>query len=145
MTDQINEGAYRISGRFGEGFFIDPSGRRPPIKIIEATQIEFTLAIGVVDVPLAGGKTGTKDGGEARTGVMALQQIDSWWTNLVFEARSSNLDARRAARDAGRRIPRTFTLQVYLDDPEALGAIGWELVGVRVSEFTDGFNFGDDV
>jgi hypothetical protein len=115
MADQINEGAYRISGRFGEGFYLDPSGKRPPIKIIEATQIEFTLALGVIDVPLAGNRTGSKDGAETRTGVMAIQQIDAFFENIVLEARSSNLDARRAARDAGHRLTRTFTLQVWQD------------------------------
>ena len=68
MSDQINEGAYRISGRFGEGYFLDPTGRRPPMKIVEATQIEFSLELGVIDVPLGGNRTGTKDGAEARSG-----------------------------------------------------------------------------
>lgn len=144
-ADVINEGAYRISGRFGEGFFLDPSGRRPPMKIVEATQIEFTLELGVIDVPLGGNRTGTKDGAEARTGTMAVQQIDAFFENLVLEARSGNLEARRAARDAGQRIPRTFTLQVWQDDPEALGAIGYQLDGVRISSMMGGFNFGDDI
>ena len=146
MTDvQINEGAYRISGRFGEGYYLDPSGERPPLKIVEATQIEFTLSIGVVDVPLSANRTGSKDGAEGRTGVMALQQIDAFFENIVFDARAGNLDARRAARDAGQRIARTFTLQVWQDDPEALGALGYQLDGVRISDMTGGFNFGDDV
>lgn len=144
MADQINEGAYRISGRFGEGFFLDPSGERPPMKIVEATQIEFTLELGVIDVPLPANKTGTKDGPEARTGTMNVQQIDAFWENMVLEARAGNLDARRAARDAGQRISRTFTLQVWQDDPEALGALGYQLDGVRINTMTGGFNFGDD-
>lgn len=142
---QINEGAYRISGRYGEGFYLDPSGARPPLKIVEATQIEFTLSLAVIDVMLAGNKTGTKDGAEAKTGVMALQQIDAFFENIVFEARSGNLDVRRAARDAGQRISRTFTMQVWQDDPEALGALGYQLDGVRLSDLTGGFNFADDV
>jgi len=145
MTDILNEGAYRISGRFGEGFYLDPSGKRAPIKIVEATQIEFTLALGVIDVQLSANRTGTKDGAETRTGVMALQQIDAWWENIVLEARSGNLAARRNARDAGQRIARTFTLQVWQDDPEALGALGYQLDGVRISDLTGGFNFADDV
>lgn len=146
MADTIiNEGAYRISGRFGEGYYLDPSGRRPPIKIVEATQIEFTLELGVIDVPLSGNRTGTKDGAEARTGTMAVQQIDAFFENMVLEARAGNLAARRAARDAGQRISRTFTLQVWQDDPEALGALGYQLDGVRISTMTGGFNFGDEV
>jgi len=145
MADQINEGAYRISGRFGEGFFIDPSGRRPPLKIMEATAITFTLELGVVDVPLGGNRTGTKDGAEAREGTMTVQKIDNFFENIVFEARSGNLEARRRARDAGQRIPRTFTLQVWEDDPEALGAIGWQLDGVRIRRLQGGFDFGDEI
>lgn len=144
-TDTINEGAYRISGRFGEGFFVDPSGARAPRKVIEATQIEFTFAVGQEDVPLAANKTGTKDGEETRTGTLALQQIDGFFENIVLQARAGNLEARRAARDAGVRITRTFTLQVWQDDPEALGAIGYELTGVRLSSMTGGFNFSDTV
>jgi hypothetical protein len=142
---QINEGAYRISGRFGEGFYLDPSGVRPPLKIVEATQIEFTLSLAVTDVPLSGNRTGSKDGPESRTGVMALNQIDAFFENIVFDARAGNLDARRAARDAGHRVARTFTLQVWQDDPEALGALGYQLDGVRISDLTGGFNFGDDI
>jgi hypothetical protein len=118
---------------------------RPPLQILEATQIEFTLSLGVIDVPLAGNRVGTKDGAESRTGVMALNQIDAFFENIVFDARAGNLDARRAARDAGQRISRTFTLQVWQDDPEALGALGYQLDGVRISDMTGGFNFGDDV
>lgn len=145
MTDQINEGAYRISGRFGEGFFIDPSGRRPPMKIMEATAITFTLELGVIDVPLSGNRTGTKDGPETREGSMTVQQIDAFFENIVFEARSGNLEARRSARDAGQRIARTFTLQVWQDDPEALGALGYQLDGVRIRRLQGGYDYGEDV
>jgi hypothetical protein len=142
---QVNAGAYRISGRFGEGFFLDPSGARPPMKIIEATKIEFTMSLAVIDVPLAGNDTGTKDGVESRSGTMDVQKIDAFWENLVYEARAGNLDARRALRDAGQRLSRTFTLQVWEDDPEALGAIGWQLDGVRISDLVSGFDFSVDI
>jgi hypothetical protein len=142
----VNEGAYRISGDFGEGFFIDPSGVRPTLKIVEATAITFTKDIAVVDVPLSGGRTGSKDGAEQPgSGVMSLQKIDHWFENIVFEAFNQNLDARRLARDAGKRIARTFTLQVWEDDPEALGAIGHQLEGVRISTYEGGFTRGTDV
>lgn len=144
-TATTDPGAYRISGRFGWGYYIDPSGARAPIQIIEATQIEFTPSIAVTDVPLAGNDTGSKDGVVSRTGTMAVQQIDAWWENIVTDAMPGNLAARRAARDAGKRVNRTFTLQVWQDDPEALGAIGYQLNSVRISEFTGGFNFSDDI
>jgi hypothetical protein len=143
---ELNEGAYRISGRYGEGFFIDPSGRRPPLKILEATAITFTKAIGVEDVQLSGNRTGTKDSGEEPgTFTMTLQKIDNFFENIVFEAFNQNLAERRAARDAGKRITRTFTLQVWEDDPEALGAIGHQLDGCRLSDYAGGFDYGQTV
>lgn len=143
---EANEGAYRISGRYGEGFFIDPSGKRPPLKILEATAITFEKGIGVEDVQLSGNRTGTKDAGEdPGTFTMTLQQIDSFFENLIYEAFNQNLAARRAARDAGTRISRTFTLQVWEDDPEALGAIGHQLEGCRLNVYRGGFDFGQTV
>lgn len=144
-TANTDPGAYRISGRYGEGYYLDPSGVRPPLQIIEATQIEFTPSIAVTDVPLAGNDTGSKDGAVSRTGVMAVQQIDAFFENIVIDALPGNLAARRKARDAGQRVDRTFTLQVWQDDPEALGALGYQLNGVRISELTGGFNFSDDI
>lgn len=146
MANDVNEGAYRISGRFGEGYFIDPSGLRPPLKIVEATQITFSKDLAVVDVPLSGNRTGTKDGGEQPgAGTMTLQKIDHFFENIVAQAFNRNLATRRAARDAGQRVARTFTLQVWEDDPEALGAIGHQLDGVRLSTYQAGFNFGDEI
>jgi hypothetical protein len=146
MTVEPTEGAYRISGRFGEGYFLDPSGRRPPLKIVEATAITFTKSLDVVDVPLAGNKTGTKDGGEQPGAfTLTLTWIDQFFENLIFEAFNQNLQARRAARDSGQRLSRTFTLQVWNDDPEALGVIGHQLDGCRLSDYQGGFDFGDAI
>jgi hypothetical protein len=145
MADTINEGAYRISGRFGEGYFIDPTGQRAPMKIVEATEITFTTAIADVAVQLSGGRQGSKDGSVDNAGQMVIQQIDAFFENIVFDALPGNLDERRAARDAGQRIARTFTLQVWQDDPEALGAIGYQLEAVRLRQIMAGFSFGDDV
>jgi hypothetical protein len=35
-------------------------------------------------------------------------------------------------------------MQVWLDDPDALGAEGWQLEGVRLSRLTGGFNISDE-
>lgn len=146
MPTDANEAAYRISGRFGEGFYIDPSGRRPPLKIMEATEITWTKEIAVEDVPLSGNQTGSKDGGEQPgTGQMTIQEIDGWWRSLMFEQLNANLAERRASRDRGERIARTFTLQVWEDDPEALGVLGVQLEGVRISTVSGGFSFGDTI
>lgn len=146
MATDVNEGAYRISGNFGEAFYIDPSGIRPPLKIMEATELSFTKEIAVEDVQLSGNRSGTKDGAELPGAFsLTLTKIDNWFENIVYEALNQNLAARRAARDAGTRIPRTFTLQVWEDDPEALGAIGHQLEGCRLSVYMGGFAFGETI
>jgi len=142
----VNEGSFRISGNYGEAFYIDPTGRRPPIKIMEATELTFTKEIAVEDVPLSGNRSGTKDGAELPgTFSLTVTKIDHWFENIVYEALNQNLSQRRAARDAGVRIPRTFTLQVWEDDPEALGAIGHQLEGCRLNVYQGGFAFGESI
>lgn len=147
MPDQINEGAYRISGRFGECFYVPPQGGYgTAMRLFEATQCEATVELAQEDVPLAGNRTGTKDGAETNTGTLVVQQIDAFFENLMQRiALSQSLEARRRARDQGTRIPRTFTLQIWQDDPEALGAIGWQVDGVRLARLMFGFNFSDTV
>ena len=143
---EVNEAAYRISGRFGEAYYLDPTGVRAPRKLFEATQCSFTKSIGQTDVMLAGNQTGTKDGAEEPgTVTLTLTQVDQFFENFIYAAFNQNLAARRAARDAGERIARTFMLQVWQDDPEALGALGWQLEGVRLSTINGGFDFSDEV
>jgi hypothetical protein len=146
MAIDVNEGAYRISGNYGEAFYIDPSGRRPPLKIVEATALTFTKSVAVEDVQLSGNRSGTKDGAELPGSFsLTITKIDHWFENIIYEAFNQNLSARRAARDAGTRIARTFTLQVWEDDPEALGAIGHQLEGCRLSDYMGGFAFGETI
>jgi hypothetical protein len=146
VATDVNEAAYSISGNFGEAFYIDPTGVRPPLKIMECTELTFTKEIAVEDVQLSGNRSGTKDGAELPGSFsMTVRKIDHWWENIVAEALNQNLAARRAARDSGVRIPRTFTLQVWEDDPEALGAIGHQLEGCRLSVYMGGFSFGETI
>lgn len=139
MAEQVNEGSYRISGRFGEVF-------RDGLKLMEVTAVEFTIEIGQTDVPIPGSnRTGTKDGPETRTGSMTVQKIDTRWENEVYKFLSYSLAERRRLRDLGQRPSRVFTMQVWLDDPDALGAEGWQLEGVRLTRLTGGFNIGDEL
>lgn len=139
MAEQVNEGSYRISGRFGEVF-------REGIKLMEVTAVEFNVEIGQTDVPLSGSnKTGTKDGPETRAGSMTVQKIDTRWENEIYAFLNYSLAERRRLRDQGRRPKRTFTMQVWLDDPDALGSEGWQLEGVRLNRLTGGFNIGDEL
>jgi hypothetical protein len=145
MAQQVNEGTYRISGRFGEAFILLPE--RPPMRLFEATAVTFTVEIGQEEVPIAGSnRSGVKDGPESRTdGAMTIQKLDSLLENHVYGFLNYSLRDRRRARDAGQRITRTFTMQVWLDDPDALGAEGWQLEGCRLSRLMGGFNISDIV
>jgi hypothetical protein len=132
VATDVNEAAYSISGNFGEAFYIDPTGVRPPLKIMECTELTFTKEIAVEDVQLSGNRSGTKDGAELPGSFsMTVRKIDHWWENIVAEALN--------------QIPRTFTLQVWEDDPEALGAIGHQLEGCRLSVYMGGFSFGETI
>jgi hypothetical protein len=140
MAEQVNEGSYRISGRFGEVF--DEDG----IRLMEVSAIEFTVEIAMTDVPIPGSnRNGTKDGPEARSGEMTVQKIDTKHENRIYQFLNYSLAERRRMRDEGRRPKRTFRMQVWLDDPDALGAEGWQLEGVRLSRLQGGFNIGDEI
>lgn len=144
--EQIDEGTYRISGAFGSAFYVPNTPDAQPIKIIEATAVEFTTEIGTTDVPIPGSQdVGTKDSGVSRSGSMTVQKIDTFWENLVAKFLTATVPERRALRDAGQRLPRTFMMQLFLDDPDALGAEGWQLEGVRTNRLMGGFNRGDEI
>lgn len=143
-TELTNEGAFRVNGRFGEGWLV--RGRATPLKLLEATQITFSREKEQQDVQLAGNRTGTKDGAwGAVTGQMNLTMIDSTLQNLVLASAYDTVEQRRAARNSGQRTLTTFDLEVWLDDPDALGAFAWVVKGVRLSRVQGGFDFGQTI
>lgn len=144
MASNANDGAFRISGRYGELFIMDRAdGTGPPtgIKLIEAESIEATAETAVEDVVLPGtGETGDKDGPTTRSGTLTVQHITTEWQNYHKRtALSGTLEERRRARDRGQRLDRSMTLQVWNDDPNALAAEGWQLDRVRFFRLTIGF------
>jgi hypothetical protein len=144
MADNANDGAIRISGRFGELFIQKrAAGNGPPvgIKLMEAESIEATAETAVEDIVLPGtGETGDKDGPTTRSGTLTVQHITTEWQNYHKRtALAGTLQARRRARDRGQRLDRSMTLQVWNDDPSALAAEGWQLVRVRFFRLTIGF------
>lgn len=144
MTEITNEGAFRINGRHGEGWLV--RSRRTPVKLLDATQITFSREKEQQDVQLAGNRTGTKDGAwGAVTGQMNFTLIDSMMSNLVLASAYDTVQDRRAARNRGERTLTTFDLEVWLDDPDALGALGWIVRGVRLSRVQGGFDFGQTI
>lgn len=140
MGQQINQGSYRMSGRFGEAW-------RDGVQLFEVTSVVATVQIAQVDVPLAGlNRVGVKDGQETRTGgQFVVQKVDTRWENDVYGFLGYSLADRRRLRDAGLPPMRTFSLQLWLDDPEALGAEVWQLDGVRIFNLPLGFNVANDL
>lgn len=141
----VNEGSYTISGRFGEAYYIDPTGTHPPMKMADATQLTFREEIAVEDVMLAGNKTGWKDGAQSPVSfTLVLRKIDNFFYNRVKERMNTanNLALRRAQRDSGVRLFDGFTLQVWEDDPDALGALGHQIEACRLFVNEGGFDFG---
>jgi hypothetical protein len=151
MPDQSNAGDLRISGRFGEVFIVsramtDASGTAipgPPVatKLMEVSSIEATAETAVEDVDLPGtGDVGDKDGATTRSGTLTVQHITpEWQAYHKRTALSGTLPERRRARDRGQRIDRSLVLQIWNDDPSALGAEGWQVEGVRMFRLTMGF------
>lgn len=145
MSELYDDGSYSISGAFGEVYYVDPTGKRPPMRIFEVTGCQWAEERAVTDVQLAGNESGSKKGAVSRAGSFTVRQIDEFWENLVAEQRPTSLAERRAARDRGERTDGRFTLHVWVDDPDALGAIGHELTGVDLSKREGGFDLSQPV
>lgn len=143
-----NDGSFRISGRYGELFIVTRNpGTGPPtgIKLIEAESIEYSAEQSVVDVNIPGsGEVGDKDGSTTRSGTLTVQHITpEWWLYHKRTAMSGTLSERRRLRDLGQRVDRSLVMQVWEDDPSALGAIGVQLEGVRFYRLGGGFSQED--
>lgn len=151
-VEQLNDGSIRISGRFGELFVVQRAlttidgatipGPPVGIKLMEAESIEWTTETAVEDVNLPGtGDVGDKDGATTRNGTLTVQRVTpEWQAYHKRTALSGTLADRRRARDRGQRLDRSLVLQVWEDDPSALGAVGWQLVGVRFYRLSGGFS-----
>jgi hypothetical protein len=156
VPEPQNDGNLRISGRYGELFIVrrplvipgsDERIPGPPVgvKLMEAENIEATAEKTFVDVNLPGtGDVGSKDGPTNRNGTLTVQHITTEWQQFVKRtAFSGTLSERRRARDLGQRLDRTLVLQIWNDDPSALGAEGWQVEGVDFGRLTMGFSQDD--
>lgn len=139
MTDVgSSEGLYRISGMYGY-VIMDGYVRA------EITNVTATITIAKVEVPLVGAtRMGIKPGRESREGTFSVQKIDTYWENYVYQYMSYSLAQRRAMRGTQAGSMRAFSMQVWLDDPDALGYEVWQLNGCLVWELPLGFNITDD-
>lgn len=157
MAEPQNDGNLRISGRYGEVFIVSrpltiPDGSNTPIpgppvgvKLMEVESIEATAEGTFIDINLPGtGETGDKDGPVTRNGTMTIQHLTTEWQQYVKRTGfAGTLQQRRRARDRRQRLDSSLVLQVWNDDPSALGAEGWQLEGVRSRRLTIGFSQDD--
>lgn len=138
MPESSSEGLYRISGMFGY-VIMDGYVRA------EITNVTATISIAKIEIPLVGQtRMGIKPGRETRDGTFTVQKVDTYWENYVYSYMSQSLAQRRKARGTQAGSMRAFSMQVWLDDPDALGYEVWQLNGCLVWELPLGFNITDD-
>jgi len=139
MPDSSSEGLYRFSGMYGY-VMMDGHVRA------EITNVTATITIAKIEVPLVGAtRMGIKPGRETREGTFNVQKVDSHWEKFVYSYLSQSLKDRRAARGTVAGMMRQFDIQVYLDDPDALGVEAWQFSGCMIWDLPLGFNITDDI
>lgn len=133
------EGLYRFSGMYGY-VIMDGYVRA------EITNVTATITIAKIEMPLVGTtRMGVKPGRETREGTFSVQKIDSHWEKYIHNYMSQSLAARRALRGTVAGTMRSFSMQVWLDDPDALGFEVWQLNSCLIWDLPLGFNITDDV
>jgi hypothetical protein len=134
-----SQGLYRISGMYGYAI-MDGFVRA------EITNVVATITIAKVEIPLVGAtRMGIKPGRETRDGTFNIQKIDTHWEKYIHGYMSQSLAQRRKARGTQAGSMRSFSLQVWLDDPDALGAEVWQLNGCMLWDLPLGFDITQDV
>ncbi len=134
-----SEGLYRFSGMYGY-VLMDGAVRA------EITNVTATITIAKVEIPLVGStRMGIKPGRETRDGTFTVQKVDSHWEKFVYGYLSQSLAQRRAARGSQAGMMRAFAMQVFLDDPDALGYEVWQLNGCLIWDLALGFDITTDV
>jgi hypothetical protein len=112
----------------------------------EITNVTATITIAKIEMPLVGTtRMGIKPGRETREGTFNVQKIDTHWENYIHQYMGMSVDDRRKLRGQPGGQMRSFSMQVYLDDPDALGYEVWQLNGCLIWDLPLGFNITDDV
>jgi hypothetical protein len=112
----------------------------------EITNVTATITIAKVEIPLVGStRMGIKPGRETRDGTFTVQKVDSHWEKFVYGYLSQSLAERRANRGSQAGMMRSFAMQVFLDDPDALGYEVWQLNGCLIWDLALGFDITTDV
>ena len=90
--------------------------------LTDVVMVTGTTAVARMDVPLVGRqRIGRKPGRSSSEGSIQFQKVDSGWELDVYNAMTMDVEALRAARDAGNfgTLDGTFDLQLKNDDPHA--------------------------
>lgn len=115
--------------------------------LTDVVQVTGTTQRGRIEIPLVGQQsTGFKPGRLSSEGSIAFQKVDTGWEMDIFNAMTLDVDALRAARDAGNfgELDGTFDLLLKHDDPHAFGKEVWKLEGCMIWQLDVGINVTDD-
>lgn len=103
--------------------------------LTDVVRVTATVARNRIEVPLVGQqRVGYKPGRISSEGSLAFQKIDTGFELQVYNAITLDVDALRAARDAGQfgELDGAFNLLLKQDDPHAYGKEVWQLVGCQI-------------
>jgi hypothetical protein len=114
--------------------------------LTDVVQVTGTTQRGRIEIPLVGRQTtGHKPGRMSSEGSIAFQKVDTGWELEVYNAMTLDVEALRAARDAGDFSQLgTFDLLLKHDDPHAYGKEVWRLKGCQIWQLDVGINVTDD-
>lgn len=119
----------RYGGMWGSVW--DDSG----LMLTDVVRVTATTAVNRIEVPLVGQRRiGYKPGRTSSEGNLAFQKIDTGWELKIYQAMQMDVEALRAARDAGQfgELDGTFNLLLKQDDPHAFGKEVWQLTGCQI-------------
>lgn len=138
-TSSVAEALQRMGGMYGSCW-------RDGRMLTDVVLVQATAEVAQVAVPLVGmTRLGNKPGRVTRTGSLRYQKVDTRWEMQVWSFIAESLDARRAARDAGNPGLPSFSIQIELDDPDALGIEKWQLDGCQIYRMNLGFDIAQDL
>lgn len=137
MAVSVNEGLWRYGGMYGAAW-------RDTTLLAEVIEVSGNVEIGRIEVPLAGQtRQGYKPGRETREGSLRIHKIDTRWELEIYQFLSQGLEARRQNR--GQMPLRSFSLEIGVDDPDALAKESWRLDGCVIWRLPLGFSITDDI
>ena len=139
-TEKFANALRRYGGMWGSAW-------RDGKLLTDVVQVTGTVQRGRIEIPLVGQESvGYKPGRRSQEGSIAFQKVDTGWELDVFNALTLDIDALRAARDAGSfgELDGKFNLLLKQDDPHAFGKEVWQLTGCQIWQLDIGINVTDE-